>query len=148
MSSARRSIARGLLLLSLAGCATRSPRLVIGPGAADLDVLLAARPLAATQEIRVDEIGRSESASYHLVQVVGSERPHRHRVHDLSVLVLRGEGTLTLGDTQVRLRAGDAAVVPRGRSHWFRNDGDEPSVAFAIFTPPLDAPDNVPDEAR
>jgi mannose-6-phosphate isomerase-like protein (cupin superfamily) len=42
------------------------------------------------------------------------------------------------------MRAGDVAVVPRGVAHWFRNGGSAPSVAIAVFAPPLTAPDNVP----
>jgi mannose-6-phosphate isomerase-like protein (cupin superfamily) len=121
---------------------------VVGPLVSDLDALLASHPIVAGQEVCAYELGRSVSASYHLVQVVGSERPHRHRVHDLAVFVLRGRGTLTLDDARVPLRAGDAVVVPRDRPHWFRNDGDQPAVALAIFAPPLDGPDNVPEDAR
>lgn len=148
MSIAPRPPACCLLLFALVGCGVRAPRVALGPLVSNVDALLAAHPIAADQEIRADELGRTPSASYHLVQVAGSERPHRHRVHDLVVLVLRGRGTLTLGDARVQLREGDAAVVPRDRPHWFRNDGDHPAVALAIFTPPLDAPDSVPEDAR
>ena len=88
------------------------------------------------------------SASYHLVQVRGSERPHRHIAHDLTVFVLRGQGTLTLGEVRRALAAGDAAVIPRGAVHWFANGGRAPALALVVFTPPLDAPDTVPAEAR
>ena len=43
------------------------------------------------------------------------------------------------------MRAGDAAVIPRDRVHWFAQSGDEPAVTLAVFTPPLDAPDSVPE---
>lgn len=137
-----------LVTLVLGGCAARTPRIVVGSDVFDLDALLAPRPVAATQEIRADELARTGTASYHLVQVVGRERPHRHAQHDLAVLVLRGHGTLTLGAATVRMRAGDAAVIPRDRPHWFRREGREPAVALAIFSPPLDAPDHVPEDDR
>jgi quercetin dioxygenase-like cupin family protein len=148
MPTALRPVPRCLLLVVLAGCAARTPRVAVGPLVSDLDALLAAHPIAAKQEIRADELGRSASASYHLVQVAGSERPHHHRAHDLVVVVLRGDGTLSLGDTRVRMRAGDTAAIARDRPHWFHNDGRTPAVAFVVFTPPLDAPDTVPEEAR
>lgn len=148
MSALGRCVASGLLLVVLVGCASRSPRVVVGPLVSDLDALLASHPAVAGQEVSAAEVGRSAAASYHLVQVIGSERPHRHRTHDVAVFLLRGHGTLTLGDSRVALRAGDVAVVPRDRSHWFHNDGNEAAVALAIFTPPLDAPDNVPEDGR
>ena len=88
------------------------------------------------------------TASYHLVQVRGSESPHYHVAHDLTVLVLRGQGTLTLGEVRRALAAGDAAVIPRGAVHWYANGGRAPALALVVFTPPLDAPDTVPAEPR
>jgi quercetin dioxygenase-like cupin family protein len=132
----------------LAGCAARAPRVSFGALAEGLDAFLAAHPLAAEQGIRADEVGRTASASYHLVQVRGSESPHRHVAHDLTVFVLRGRGTLTLEEVRHALAAGDAAVVPRGAVHWFANGGHEPALALVVFAPPLDAPDTVAAGAR
>ena len=134
------------LALALAACAPRPPRVAVGSLAAGLDEFLAAHPLAEGQTIRADEVGRTASASYHLVQVRGSESPHRHAAHDLTVFVLRGRGTL--GEGRRALAAGDAAAIPRGAVHWFANGGRAPALAFVVFTPPLDAPDTVPAEAR
>src|SRR5205814_5559824 len=104
---------------------------------AGLDEFLAAHPLADGQTIRADEVGRTASASYHLVQVRGSESPHRHAAHDLTVFVLRGRGTLTLGEGRRALAAGDAAAIPRGAVHWFANGGPPAALALAVFTPPV-----------
>jgi len=117
-------------------------------GALDLDAFIAAHQLPEEGGIRADQIGRTEGASYHLVQVLGSERPHRHMAHDLTVFVLRGRGVLTRGGRPTPLDTGDAAVVPRGEPHWFASDGAFPAVALVVFTPPLDAPDAIPLEER
>ncbi len=137
-----------VLALGLAACAPRPPRVAVGALAAGLDEFVAAHPLAGGQEIRADEVGRTVSASYHLVQVRGSESPHRHVAHDLTVLVLRGQGTLALGEVRRALAAGDAAVIQRGAVHWFANGARAPALALVVFTPPLDGPDTVPAEAR
>jgi quercetin dioxygenase-like cupin family protein len=131
-----------------AACAARAPRVPYGSLAGGLDAFLAAHPLASEQGLRVDPIGRTATASYHLVQVRDRETPHRHLAHDLTVLVLRGGGTLTLGPSRLALAAGDAAVVPRGEAHWFANGGRGDAVAFVVFSPPLDAPDSVPADVR
>src|ERR1051326_2963910 len=115
-----------VLLVLLAACAVRSPRI---PWAGGLDPFLAAHPLAAGQNIRADEIGRTATASYHVVQVRGSETPHRHVTHDLTVFVLRGRGVLARGPEQLQLAAGDSAVVPRGQPHRFANGGHGSAVA-------------------
>lgn len=132
------------LLLLLAACAARPPRVPFGELAAGLEPFLDAHRLASGQSIRADEIGRTPTASYHVVQVRGAETPHRHASHDLTVVVLRGHGTLEHAAARRVLRAGDAAVVPRGAVHWFANGGRCPAVALVVFTPPLDAPDTIP----
>jgi quercetin dioxygenase-like cupin family protein len=134
--------------LFVVACAARTPRVPFGSLEPGLDHFLAAHPLASEQAIRADEIGRTATASYHVVQVRGAEHPHRHVAHDLTVVVLRGRGTLTLGERSIALTAGDAAVVPRGEAHWFVRAGRGPTVALVAFAPPLDAPDTVPLDGR
>ncbi len=129
----------------LAGCAAPpAPALRVGVLAGGVDAFLAAHRPAPGQSIRADEVDRTASASYHVVQVADRETPHTHATHDLTVLVLRGKGTLTLDGATFPMTAGDVVVIPRGRVHWFARDGAEPAVAFVTFTPPLDAADTVP----
>lgn len=126
------------------GCTSiPSSRIISRDDAVDLDELLARHPLAADANIRADEIGRSPASSMHLVQVRGGETPHFHAHHDLTITVLRGAGTLTLGGTAHALRAGDVAAIPREVVHHFVRSGGEPAVALVVFAPPLDAPDSV-----
>jgi quercetin dioxygenase-like cupin family protein len=132
-----------ILLVFTLACARRPPRVDLPPLAEGADAFLAAHPLAPAQNIRVDEVGRTPSASYHLVQVRDGESPHRHMTHDLTVLVLAGGGTLDLEARRIVLDAGDVAVIPRGAVHWFSNRGRGNALALIVFSPPLDAPDNV-----
>jgi quercetin dioxygenase-like cupin family protein len=142
---------RVVLLLLLVGglaCARRGALLDLPALAEGTEAFLAAHPLASGQNIRVDEVGRTRSASYHLVQVRGGESPHRHETHDLTVIVVSGGGTLDLGVRRVTLGAGDVAVIPRGEVHWFTNGGRGNALALVVFSPPLDAPDSVPASGR
>lgn len=143
---------RRLALVALVGwtvaCAARAARVPFGNLEAGLEPFLASHPLDADQAIRADEIGRTATASYHVVQVRGAERPHRHVTHDITVVVLRGRGTLRLEDRALPLAAGDAAVVPRGAPHWFASHGRGGAVALVAFAPPLDAADSVPLNGR
>lgn len=137
------------LVLTVAGCAT-VPRLVLpdtnGASQKDLDALLAAAPLAAGENIRAVALGHTETSSYHLVQVRDRERPHVHAVHDFSVTLLRGSGTLFVAGAAHELHPGDVAVVPRGTAHYFVNAAATPSVAFVTFSPAYDGKDQVPVE--
>jgi len=140
-----RSIMWAALLGLVIGCTHGGVQVVAHGATTSLDELARAHPLATGQNIRVDEIERTPAASVHLVQVQGGETPHRHVAHDLTVAMLRGEGALTLSGATRAMRAGDVAVIPRGSVHWFVRSGRVPAVAIAVFAPPLDAPDSVPD---
>lgn len=138
------AVAAATVVLATSACAPRTARLDVGPLAAGLEPFVAAHPLPAAGGIRADEVARTPSASWHVVQVRGSETPHRHVDHDITVLVLRGQGTLTLDGVARPMRTGDAALVPRGRPHWFASTGAATAIALVVFTPSLDAPDSEP----
>jgi quercetin dioxygenase-like cupin family protein len=144
----RSRVASILLLASMTACGPQAMRVSTPQGPMDLEQFLASHRLADEGGIRADQIGRTEGASYHIVQVHGSEKPHRHETHDLIVFVLRGHGVLTRPAGTTPLRQGDTAVVPRGEPHWFASEGAFPAVSLVVFAPPLDAPDAVPVEQR
>ena len=130
-----------VFVLTLFACASRTPRVTFID---DVDAFLATHPLPAGENIRADEIGRTPGASYHLVQVRDQEPLHRHALHDLTIVLLRGGRTLVLDGQRVPLHVGDVAAIPRGAAHSFANVSRAPSAALVIFAPPLDAPDVVP----
>jgi mannose-6-phosphate isomerase-like protein (cupin superfamily) len=100
-------------------------------------------PLAAGQDFRVDEVGRDTGSSHHLVAIRTAEVPHRHDRHDLLVVIVRGHGTMLLGDAALPVGERSILYVPRGTVHAFTNQSDAPAVAYAVYTPPLDGKDRV-----
>jgi mannose-6-phosphate isomerase-like protein (cupin superfamily) len=140
------------LLIALAavvvvsGCAMEAanPRLTLryekGLESSDLSGLVSR---AAPGPVAVIELGRTAWVSHHLAVVRESEVPHYHRFHDLTVVVLRGEGVMDMEGKRFTMKPGDIAHVQRGVRHFFRNDGRDPAVAFVTFSPPFDGRDTV-----
>lgn len=138
-----------LVVLALAGCAPQtSPDrlLAMRYDAWKVSRLDAEIARAGDKEVAVTELGRTAWGSHHVAVVRTSEKPHYHRFHDLAVVVLRGEGVLTVEQKQFPMKAGDVAHVPRGVPHFFRNTSEEPSAAFVVFSPPFDGRDVVNEE--
>lgn len=133
-----------------AACA-RTPRIVYpetqGIDHGSLTALLAAHPLSATQNISALRLGRTDTISYHLVQIRDREPPHIHATHDLVVTLLHGKGRLFVRGQPQEMHPGDVAVVPHGTPHYFVNTDCAPSAAFVTFAPPYDGTDQVPAEA-
>ncbi len=108
-----------------------------------LDALARSGRLAPGEGFKVSEIGRDAHSSHHLVWIRDREVPHRHDRHDLFVVILRGHGGMTLGDTERELGQGSILYVPRGTVHSFRNRSPEPAVAYAVYLPAFDGVDRV-----
>ena len=135
-----------LALIATLGCRSPAPpvpSVAIGALQQGLDPFLAAHPLAQNVPIRADLVERTSGYSVHVVQVRGSEPPHRHMKHDLVVQVLRGSGVFTVNDSKITMRPGDDIAIPRGTLHWWTPSPGATAVTLAIFAPPLDAPDMV-----
>lgn len=122
-----------------------------------VDALLAGgrltQPLAALieraelpdgQMFKIVEVGRDAASSHHVVAIRDRESPHRHDTHDLFVVMLRGHGTMRLGDATRPVGEGSILYVPRATVHAFTNLSAEPAIAYAIYFPPFDGKDRVP----
>jgi len=110
----------------------------------DLEKLLADNPLAPGDNIKVANLGRSASASQHVVQIREREILHVHKIHDATVTMLRGQGYLVLDTKRVNLKAGDVIHIPRGVAHQYVNTSGEPTVALAVYAPAFDGKDTYP----
>ena len=100
--------------------------------------------LAPDQGFRVVEVARDAHTSHHLVWIRDREVPHRHDRHDLVVVMLRGHGSMWLGDEERAVGEGSILYVPRGTPHAFRNRAGEPAAAYAVYFPPFDGQDRQP----
>ena len=61
---------------------------------------------------------------------------HLHQREDETIFIRTGSGIATLGEREVRVRAGATIFVPQGTWHGLRNDGSEILGMSAIFSPP------------
>ncbi len=93
------------------------------------------------QNISSVRLHRGETSSYHLIQVRKGEPLHVHHDHDLAVVIYHGRGVMQIGTNRFPVSTGDIISVPKEMPHSYRNEMLRPSVAVAIFTPPLDGKD-------
>jgi mannose-6-phosphate isomerase-like protein (cupin superfamily) len=113
---------------------------------AEIAQVLAENPLGASENIKMTTLGQGQGASHHLVQVRDREKPHVHKLHDGTVVVVKGQGYLMMENRRIDLSASDIVYIPRGAVHYFVNTASEPTVAFVVFSPPFDGKDTVPVE--
>ena len=135
------------MILLLIGCAP-VPRFYWDHGKefkqADLEKILAENPLGPDENIKVTNLGQGQGASHHVVQVRDREPPHIHKIHDATVMLMRGRGYLIIEKRRIELSTGDTVFIPRAAPHYFVNTHRGPSVALVIFSPPFDGKDTIP----
>jgi len=112
----------------------------------EIEKVLAENPLGASENIKITTLGQGQGVSHHLVQVRDREKLHVHKIHDGTVVMVKGGGYLLMENRRIDLSAGDIVYIPRGAVHYFVNTASEPTVAFVVFSPPFDGKDTVPVE--
>jgi mannose-6-phosphate isomerase-like protein (cupin superfamily) len=140
----------GLFVLSVFFACAPAPRVSLQYGTefkqAEIEKVLAENPLGVSENIKITTLGQGQGVSHHLVQVRDREKPHIHKVHDGTVVMVKGGGYLMMENRRIDLSAGDIVYIPRNAAHYFVNTASEPTVAFVVFSPPFDGKDTVPVE--
>ena len=103
----------------------------------EIEKVLRDNPLQPNENVRLTELGQTESVSHYLAQVRVAEPLHIHRTHDLTVFGYRGTGLMTVGANRFEVGPGDILFIPRGVSHRLENLSREPAVAVVAFSPRL-----------
>jgi mannose-6-phosphate isomerase-like protein (cupin superfamily) len=72
----------------------------------------------------------------------GSEQPvHEHDGKEQVYVIVRGSGTMTVGDERREVSAGTLVFVPPGMGHSIRNDGPDMLVYVSATAPPFEVPE-------
>ncbi len=148
IKSSGSSRALAFVVLSLIIACSPAPRIFLQYGTElkqiELEKVLVENSLGANENIKMTTLGQGQGASHHVVQIRDREKPHLHKLHDGTVVMVKGNGYLMMEKRRIDLSLGDIVYIPRGAVHYFVNTGSEPAVAFVVFAPPFDGQDTVP----
>ena len=92
------------------------------------------------QNIKAHVVGAHRTASVHHLVVTERVAAHHHKTHDETVIILGGEGNMTIDSETRKVRAGDVLMIPRGTVHSF-DVTEAPAEAVSVFSPPFDGED-------
>ncbi len=108
------------------------------------DTVVESVPADENKAVAVMHLRRSPASSHHFIMLRGAEEPHVHDRSDLTVFVLRGAVLMHFEDRTVKVGPGDVVDIPMGAFHWAENVADEPSIAYAVYSPAFDGKDRRP----
>lgn len=103
-----------------------------------------AAAIAGPGPVHVTALHADSLCSSYLIRVDTEVPLHLHRAHTEHVMVLEGEGLMTLGDTVRSIRAGDIVIIPRNTPHAVKVQGDVPLRVISVQAPRFDGTDRVP----
>lgn len=83
-----------------------------------------------------EEVGTADTAAVLFEIAPGGELATHTDSAEETLLVLAGEGEVTVGDETARVSAGGVAIVPASVPHGARNTGDVPLRVFGFFSGP------------
>lgn len=130
----------GMMMGLSISCTQRSSPLLISPEVPYGPIVWS--PEESQQDIALKTLRQTPEASFHLIRLKGTERPHVHDHHDLTVFVLSGKARVHFATRSVEVGPLDIIEIPRGHMHWAENISPGPSVVYVIFTPPFDGKDH------
>jgi mannose-6-phosphate isomerase-like protein (cupin superfamily) len=140
----------GLFALPVFFACVPAPRVSLQYGAefkqVEIEKVLAENPLGVSENIKITTLGQGQGVSHHVAQIRDREKPHVHKIHDGTVVMVKGHGYLMMENRRIDLSVGDIVYIPRDAVHYFVNTASEPTVAFVVFSPPFDGKDTVPME--
>jgi len=126
-----------LITLAFIGCTSQSKVVFPNKGYENIEWSSSDK----SKNIAVTHLTQDSYSSTHLIRIKGSEKPHYHDTHNLTVTILSGESIIHFRDHEVLLSQGDVVHIPKGIYHWAENIDSEASVVFALFSPPFKGKD-------
>lgn len=121
------------------GCATQSIEWSARIGSV---VTLVDRRLGDVAGKQVQQFAGGRYATVNIVTPTRRLPAHYHVEHDETVYLVRGHGTLRLGDEIQLIEAGVLVFIPAGTIHAFTPGGDD-CIAVSVVSPADDGADHV-----
>ena len=108
-----------------------------------LSSVLSKNPPAKGEAFKVMPVAQGRDASVTVVRAAGELPPHYHESREEVVYVVRGGGTMLLGNEKRPVKAGDILHIPRRVPHGFVNGAKRETVVVSVMAPPFDGKDRI-----
>ena len=82
-------------------------------------------------------------ASSYVIVIKKQVKLHKHLKHSEHVVVLEGNGQMTLGDKGFGIKKGDVIFIPKNTLHSVISMGEQPLKVLSIQSPKFDGKDRI-----
>lgn len=131
-----------LALVGLTALAVASPHQTAEPKPRAANVLLLVDAASTETSLPVRLFNEGNYSTVNLVTPVTEIKAHYHAKHDETVYIVRGSGTMRIGEDTRDVSAGDLIHLPSGVVHSFVPRSKD-CVAISVFGPKIDGTDRI-----
>ena len=94
--------------------------------------------------LQVVTLQSDENSSSFAILIRESVKPHYHKEHTESIMVLDGSAEMQFGDSTIQVQAGDFLVIPPGTVHSVQvTSSDRPLKVISVQAPQFNGDDRV-----
>ena len=103
--------------------------------------LLSKNPPDRDEAFKILPLVQGQDVSVTVVRAEKDLPPHYHESREEVAYVVRGGGTMRLGEEKRAVKAGDVIYIPRRVVHGFTNGAKQGTVVVSVMAPPFDGKD-------
>jgi len=89
----------------------------------------------------ISEFYSSTNLNFTIATITGESTPHMHKKMEEIYFVLKGEGTIFIGDESEHIKEGDLVAIPKNIFHHVQTKGGESIEVIVVTHPKFDASD-------
>ena len=117
--------------------------MVIASRAQNYQSLDTIKPPATYENIYNRPLYSDSLVSSFVIFVKKEVKPHVHVNHTEQVIVLEGEGEMTIGNKKMTIKKGDILFIPKNTAHSLKVTSKDPVKVISIQAPNFDGKDRV-----
>jgi mannose-6-phosphate isomerase-like protein (cupin superfamily) len=103
---------------------------------------------AKTENIYNKTLFGDSLASSFCIVIKNEVKPHKHQFHSEHVLVIEGEGQMSLADKSFKIKKGDLVFIPKNTIHSVKTTSKQPLKVVSIQAPLFDGTDRISIEEK
>ncbi len=100
-------------------------------------------PEKSFENVTVKKLHSDENSSYFVIWIKKDVASHKHEDHSEGIIVLAGEGEMTIAGKSFNVKEGDHFVIPKNTFHSVKVTSTDPLKVVSVQAPKFEGKDRI-----
>lgn len=100
-------------------------------------------PEKSFENVTVKKLHSDENSSYFVIWIKKDVASHKHADHSEGIIVLDGEGEMTIAKNSFKIKQGDHFVIPKNTFHSVKVTSEKPLKVVSVQAPKFEGKDRI-----